>query len=249
MTRKNRRKRIRNVLTLAVSCAIMVYYVIGVGLNQFLPSSISITQDNMLQSSSPDNSSTGLIVKRFDKAGDMHYTMTASRADFFTEAVANAQNPVDESPEQAYDTLLMEDFSMGEDANGDQGDLAYYPQQYQDSQQRRYNGQEHLRVINPRFAIHKEGIPATVLDAKMAYIIDNGDSAELIGDVQVNDLLAATQLNTEALTLNTALQQILTQNPVTIQTPSSTTHATGLQGNLTDQRWHLLTEVRSVIQP
>lgn len=245
MTRKNRRKRIRNVLTLAVSCAIMVYYVIGVGLNQFLPSSISITQDNVLQSSSPDNSSTGLIVKRFDKAGDMHYTMTASRADFFTKAVANAKNPVDESPEQAYDTLLMEDFSMGDEANGDQDN----PQQYQDSQQRRYNGQEHLRVINPRFAVHKNGIPGTVLDAKMAYITDNGDSAELIGDVQVNDLLAATLLNTKALTLNTALQQILTQNPVTIQTPSSTTHATGLQGNLTDQRWHLLTEVRSVIQP
>lgn len=253
------RKRVRNILTIVISCVIVGYYVIGISLNQFTPKT-SLGKQHTL--STPETSSTGLIVYQYDKTGELSYTMTANRADFFTASSSESKVTIPKvisdkpaptagiSPQppavekKSLDQLLIEDFAM------DDEDLEQELLRYQDDRAQWYGGRrEYLRIFKPVITTLKKGQAVTVLNASMAYLTDDGDTAELIGDVQVNDLAAATQLTTRALTLNTALQQILTQNPVTIHTATSTTHAVGLQGNLTDQRWHLLSEVRSVIQP
>lgn len=251
------RRRARNILTIVISCAIVGYYVIGISLNKFIPMTSLGEQDTL---STPESSSTGLTVYQYNKAGELHYTMTANRADFFTASSSerdvtkpkaeNATANVDSKDEQikaeekSLDQLLTEDFAM------DDKDLEQELLRYQDDREQWFSGQqEYIRIFKPVITNLKKGQAVTVLNASMAYLTNDGDTAELIGNVQVNDIAAATQLSTRALTLNTALQQILTQKPVTLQTPSSTTHAVGLQGNLTDQRWHLLSEVRSVIQP
>lgn len=219
MALKNRRKRTRNILTLAVSSAIMIWYVMGLGLDRYLPVADGIST---VASATPDNSSSEIQVKRYDKEGNLHYRISASQADYFEAASAIQQ-----------DSPLYEDFN-----DADFGGETPYN-----------TDTDYLRLVDPVFDVYQQGELSTALVSRVAYLTDSGDKAELIGDVKVNDLGAATQMNTRTLTLNMALQQILTQNPVTIETPSSTTQATGMQGNLTDQRWQLLSEVRSVIQP
>lgn len=265
MSPKTRRKRTRNILTLAISCAILTWYLIGVGLDNYLP---SLSIETSFVNNTPDNSSTGLTVRRFDKTGQLQYTLRARQADYFI-ANANTDNIASHASalqpwetarphddlidihiiDSHNDQMLMEDFdntidnimdSAVEDNTGSDNSSA--------NQRYSYN-KDFLRLMQPRIAAYNQGVKSTLLNAKLAYLVDNGDTAELIGDVQVHDLDAFTQLNTRTLTLNMALQQILTQHPVTIQTETTMTHATGLQGNLTDQRWQLLSEVRSVIQP
>ena len=209
MIKKTRRKRTRNILTLTISIVIITYYVIGISQNQFLPTGKKAL-DN--QSVSPDSSSTGVVIKRFDSTGQLHLTMSTNQADFFNAKTIDSQ------------------ISLQEERN--------------DKQQ-----QDYLRILDPKITAYENGQPSQSIAANLAYLTNNGDTAELIGNVLVNDSATAVQLQTQSLTLNATLQQILTQSPVVIKTPTSTTHATGLQGNLIDQRWQLLSEVKSIVQP
>ena len=105
------------------------------------------------------------------------------------------------------------------------------------------------RMQQPVIALQGDKKPRLTLTANSASVDDNGSKAELLGNVKIVDHLDGRQLTTEALTLDGALQQVLTQQRVTLLTPQSETRATGLQGNLTEQRWQLLSEVDSVIRP
>lgn len=214
MIKKTRRKRTRNILTLAISIVIIAYYVIGISQNQFLPTGKNaLDKKNM----SPDSSITGVNIKRFNEEGELHFTMSTNQADFFTPTT---------SPEKKAATNI--------DVINTAAHLAT---------------EDYLRMLDPKITAFKNGKPSTSIAANLAYLINNGDTAELIGNVLVNDIATATRLQTQSLTLNATLQQILTQSPVTIQTPASTTHATGLHGNLADQRWQLISEVKSIVQP
>ena len=115
--------------------------------------------------------------------------------------------------------------------------------------QRSRHQQDYLRILDPQITAYEDGKPSQSIKANLAYLTNNGDTTELTGNVLVNDPATAVQLQTQSLTLNTTLQKIFTQSPVTIQTPTSTTHAIGLQGNLIDQHWQLLSEVKSIVQP
>ena len=219
MIKKTRRKRTRNILTLAISIVIITYYVIGISQNQFLPTGKNtLDRKNM----SPDSSITGVNIKRFNGEGELHFTMSTNQADFFAPTAP---------PEKTAKT------------NIDNTDFI-------DARTSSYLATEdYLRMLDPKITAFESGKPSTFIAANLAYLINNGDTAELIGNVLVNDIATATQLQTQSLTLNATLQQILTQSPVTIQTPTSTTHATGLNGNLIDQRWQLISEVKSIVQP
>jgi len=215
MIKKTRRKRTRNILTLAISIVIITYYVIGISQNQFLP-----TGKNTLdkQNVSPDSRSTGVTIKRFNTAGQLHLTMQTHKADFYSAKTIS--NVID--PEKDRNT-----------------------QQQQQTQQR----QDYVELLAPKITAYEQGKASQSIAAKLAYLTNNGDTAELTGNVLVNDSATGVQLQTQSLTLNATLQEIVTQSPVTLQTPTSTTYATGLQGNLIEQRWQLLSEVNSIVQP
>jgi LPS export ABC transporter protein LptC len=237
MITKTRRKRTRNILTLAISIVIITYYVIGISQNQFLPIGKKAL-DN--QSASPDSSSTGVVIKRFDSMGQLHYTMSSNQADFFSAKTMGLPISMQKTDNTVTDDTL--DTDNKEPLNN-----------LKDERNEKRDQQDYLRMLDPKITAYENGKPSKFIAANLAYLTNNGDTAELIGNVLVNDSAAAVQLQTQSLTLNSTLQQILTQSPVVIKTPISTTHATGLQGNLIDQRWHLLskvkTEVKNIAQP
>lgn len=201
MILRTRRKRTRNIATLAISIVIIAYYVIGISQNQFLPKgSQALDKKNV----TPDSTSTGVVIKRFNADGELHYMMNTHQADFFAAKKTNQLS----------------------------------------SQE-----QDHLRLLEPQIIAYKKGKPNTSIAANLAYLSNNGDIAELVGNVKVNESASQTEIETQSLTLNVDSHQALSQSPITIKTPTSTTHATGFQGNLTDQRWRLLSEVKSVVQP
>ena len=49
--------------------------------------------------------------------------------------------------------------------------------------------------------------------------------------------------------LNPDSKQVLTREQVLIEGPNYRTSAIGLQGNVTDQRWQLLAEVKTTVDP
>jgi len=232
MITKTRRKRTRNILTLAISIVIITYYVIGISQNQFLPTGKTMI-DN--PSASPDSSSTGVVIKRFDSIGQLHYTISTNQADFFLAKTIDS--PINT---QKTDNPLLDD-TLNIDSNLRSSSL-------EKAQNQKPKQQDYLRMLDPKITAYENGKPSKSIAANLAYLTNNGDTAELIGNVLVNDLAKAVQLQTQSLTLNTTLQQILTQSPVIIKTPISTTHATGLQGNLIDQRWQLLSKVKTEVK-
>jgi len=232
MITKTRRKRTRNILTLAISIVIITYYVIGISQNQFLPIGKK-TLDN--QSASPDSSSTGVIIKRFDSTGQLHYTMSTNQADFFSAKTIDSPIKTQKTGNALIDNTLNIDSKVI--SSGLKKAHNQKPKQ-----------QDYLRMLDPKITAYENGKPSKSIAANLAYLTNNGDTAELIGNVLVNDSATAVKLQTQSLTLNVTLQQILTQSPVVIKTPISTTHATGLQGNLIDQRWQLLSKVKTEVR-
>ena len=224
MIKKTRRKRTRNILTLAISIVIITYYVIGISQNQFLPAEKkALDRQNIY----PDSSSTGVVIKRFNTDGQLDFAMQTNQADFFSAKATSTKTS-----------------NMLEDKNQN-NDLTKNNQHTQHSQHQ----QDYLRILDPQITAYEDGKPSQSIKANLAYLTNNGDTTELTGNVLVNDPATAVQLQTQSLTLNTTLQKIFTQSPVTIQTPTSITHAIGLQGNLIDQHWQLLSEVKSIVQP
>ena len=221
MIKKTRRKRTRNILTLAISIVIITYYVIGISQNQFLPAEKkALDRQNIY----PDSSSTGVVIKRFNTDGQLDFTMKTNQADFFSAKATSTKT-----------SNMLKDENQNDDITK--------------NNQRSQHQQDYLRILDPQITAYEDGKPSQSIKANLAYLTNNGDTAELTGNVLVNDPATAVQLQTQSLTLNTTLQKIFTQSPVTIQTPTSITHATGLQGNLTDQHWQLLSEVKSIVQP
>ena len=221
MIKKTRRKRTRNILTLAISIVIITYYVIGISQNQFLPAEKkALDRQNIY----PDSSSTGVVIKRFNTDGQLDFTMKTNQADFFSVKATSTKT-----------NNMLEDQNQNDDTTK--------------NNQHTEHQQDYLRILDPKITAYEDGKPSQSIKANLAYLTNNGDTAELTGNVLVNDPATAVQLQTQSLTLNTTLQKIFTQSPVTIQTPTSITHATGLQGNLIDQHWQLLSEVKSLVQP
>ena len=231
MIKKTRRKRTRNILTLAISIIMIAYYVIGISQNQFLPAGKKTLDKKNI---TPDSSSTGIIIKRFNQDGELHYTMNSNQAEFFTATTSSPTATLAAATSAPKNTAKKNnDSSQSLDATISSN----------------FVEEDYLRMLDPKIIAYENGKPSTSIAANLAYLSNNGDTAELIGNVLVNDIATTTQLQSQSLTLNTDLQQILTQSPIMIHTPTSTTHATGLQGNLIDHRWQLLSEVKSIVQP
>lgn len=103
------------------------------------------------------------------------------------------------------------------------------------------------RITQPLITVFS-GLHRTKITADMATLLDT-EQIELKGNVSVYESQNNNLLTTNILHLNTQLKQIMTQQAVNISSPYSRTTATGLQGNIADQRWQLLSEVRSEIMP
>ena len=103
------------------------------------------------------------------------------------------------------------------------------------------------RITQPFITVFS-GLHRTEITADTAILLDT-EKIELKGNVSVYESQNKNLLTTNTLHLNTQLKQIMTQQAVNISSPYSRTTATGLQGNIADQRWQLLSEVRSEIVP
>ncbi len=228
MAYKNRRRRTRNFLTLLISTFIIVYYLAGIGLNLFLPSP---DQSTIHPDLTPTVSGVNLVVRRFDNDGLPSYKLTASSIDYFESPHNKNEINRNNKIEQDFHDLSLDIDNYTFDNDGGTDSLKY------------------ARVMQPLIQIYELSKTTTDISSSLAYLTQSGERAELIGNVRVNDYVTSTHLTTSALTLDTHLKQIWTKKPVKIKTPSSLTTATGLQGNLSDQRWHLLSEVISVVQP
>jgi len=89
---------------------------------------------------------------------------------------------------------------------------------------------------------------STHISADLAMLVDT-QLIELKENVHVFESASQHLLTTSNLRIDLGLKQIFTEQPLTITSPYSYTTATGLQGNLSDRRWQLLSEVRSEFIP
>ena len=100
---------------------------------------------------------------------------------------------------------------------------------------------------NPVVKVFEEGLTIAELNANEAYLNSSSNHIELLGGVRVIDAVNDSLLLTEKLLLDTIQKQAFSRQTVKILSPDSSTTALGIQGNLTDQRWQLLSDVQSTI--
>lgn len=239
----NRRIRTRNrgLLTVVLSFIAVGYYLLSIDNKRLTsPTPINIAGSE----NAPIAMVTGLTVRRYTNEGSLHYKLETARADRFKGRVKHDAMG-DSGAQPSMPLGLQEELNLALEKNSFDGDFDA-PHLSSDSA---VDKLEYSRLLKPKFTVFKSGNATTHITSNTAYVTDHNTVMELIGQVRVHDQSNNMKLTSDAMTLNTELNQILSNSAVKVITPTSTTHARGMQGNLVDQRWQLMSEVRSVVQP
>lgn len=110
-------------------------------------------------------------------------------------------------------------------------------------------GTREMEITTPLFLVppSREGGDAWEIRARTGWISDGAEELRLREDVEARSDgtgLAATTLNTPALSVFPGDDRIATTEPVTIVQPGSTVRGVGLEGDLAGGRYTLQSEVR-----
>ena len=162
-----------------------------------------------------------ISVKAFDKQGKLNHRLQTDHAEYF---------------------LLHKSAA---------GDFNYHTFEHDDSlaDWERQSGQVLIKMQKPVFNFYQDGTSIAQITANEALLDGNSNQAELYGEVRIDDVVNDIQLLTEFLNVDANQKQVFTKETVSIDSPTSNTTASGLQGNLADQRWQLLADVKSLVQP
>ncbi len=109
------------------------------------------------------------------------------------------------------------------------------------------------RMQQPRITFFQDGSQKPWnLSADQAIGNNKTTTLSFINNVELwntNENLGKTELTTNALDINTKEEFVHTNKPVTMQTPFSTTTATGMHINLKQEKINLLSDVRGNYAP
>lgn len=213
----------RNAIAGLLSLVVIILYVANIGVQKNRLFSTNATQEpkSLAQNSSAEKVATDIESINFDEQGLIDHHFQSERAEYFR----NLQSGGDSLADDLFD----------------EGDLFFSD---------RDDSREFLvRTTAPRFKLYSEGKLVAEVKAKTAVGNASNNRTELIGDVIVLHHQHRSKLRTQRLMLNPVSRQVLTREQVELEGPNYKSSAQGLQGNVTDQRWQLLSNVKTVVQP
>ncbi|MBT8139654.1 MAG: LPS export ABC transporter periplasmic protein LptC [Gammaproteobacteria bacterium] len=213
----------RNAIAGLLSLVVITLYVanIGVQKNPLFTTNAAPEPKSLAQNSSAEKVATDIESIKFDEQGLIDHHFQSERAEYFRKQ---------QSDSDSYSDDLF-----------DEGDLFFSEPD---------DSREFLvRTTAPRFKLYAEGELVAEVEAKTAVGNASNSRTELIGDVTLLHHQHRSKLHTQRLMLNPVSKQVLTREQVELEGPNYKSSAKGLQGNVTDQRWQLLSDVKTVVQP
>ena len=221
---KERRRLPKNIsaITGGLSLLVVIAYMVNLGIAppQIFQPNTNDSAFNNEGIDTADRIGTDLLIKHFDSDGNISHQFTSERAEYFTQ--------------------LKPSGAVNEDDSFDDSSPLFSE-----------NDNKYTVIVKankPNIKVFSEGRVIAQLNANSAVTDAVNQDTELIGNVKLRDIRNDAVLLTEKLLL-TESKQILTREDVEILGLKSSTTSHGLQGNLTDQRWKLMSKVKSVIQP
>ena len=236
-TARNRRKRnaLRNSLALLVALGVTAYYLMDFD-HAALPLSLSPTDSYKAIDQQPDGFATSVVRHQYHIDGTLDYKLTARKIEFHdVELNDTANGPADNGQTAKGSASKVDPFALGNE------DLDYAPTDHR-------NG-DYADVYEPKFFLYDGEQLAVALSSRMATLFNKGNDLHLHRAVQLADFARATTINAEEMTISLILKQAMSESVVEIKTEQSFTESRGLHGRLDQGKWHLVSEVRSVIQP
>lgn len=231
------RRRIYNTLAGLASVVVAVIYVASLGVKR-MP--LDDPDLNRQLTNIPDKVATQVEIYRFDVSGKLNHKLNADRAEYFYSEFQ--AGPGSQSPENLQATpvegALMDfetdttEFGLNTDGNVSAS-----------------ANREFVQLENPGIEFFRENQGSIRGQSLRGYLLPSRHTVEMTGDVMINDSKSESFLYSDTLTINTLQKQAYTHDPVKLMSPNATTTAKGLQGNLIQERWQFLGEVRSTINP
>lgn len=231
------RRRIYNTLAGLASVIVAVIYVASLGIKR-IP-----TDDPDLYrqlTNTPDKVATQVEIYRFDENGNLNHRLNADRAEYFLSQRQAGLN--DQSPENT-PAIPVERVPM--DFETDAAEFGLNVDENLSASANR----EFILLANPGIEFFRENQGSIHGQSLRGYLLPSSNTVEMTGDVMINDSKSESFLYSDTLTINTLQKQAYTHDPVKLLSPNATTTAKGLQGNLIQERWQFLGEVRSTINP
>ncbi|MGB5323908.1 MAG: LPS export ABC transporter periplasmic protein LptC [Pseudomonadales bacterium] len=213
----------RNTIAGLLSLLVITLYVADIGLqpNRLFKPKAAGDAFNDAQDSSAEKIATDIDIIQFDTAGHIIHQFRSERAEYFAHTKPQAD-------------IASDDFF-------DEGDMWF-----SDAESHR---QFTLKTTEPHFQLYDKGALVAESSAKIGVGNTQNSRTEFIGEVHLRHLPQESELRTSRLMINPLTRQVLTREQVTIEGPNYKTTAQGLNGSLTDQRWQLMADVKSVVQP
>ncbi|MEE3240016.1 MAG: LPS export ABC transporter periplasmic protein LptC [Pseudomonadota bacterium] len=106
-----------------------------------------------------------------------------------------------------------------------------------------------LRLIQPRMIIYEKNNKPLTVTANEGLIGHRDKKTQLTGDVEINDINRKTKVFTQSLTIDSKANTLSTDQAISIESPTTTTTASGIEADLNKDQWQLLSGVKSVINP
>lgn len=213
----------RNTLAGLLSLAVVTFYVANLGWRpaQLFGPKKPDSEQSPDAGSSAEKIATAVESRHYDENGVLSHYFKSARNEFYR----NPQVQEVDGSEDLFDEL---DFSLA--------DI---------DRQRQFT----VRATSPHFMLYENGELLADISAKYAVGNTEDSRTELIGEVRLLHTVQKSEMRTSRLMLNPVSRQMLTREAVTIEGPNYRTTARGLHGSLSDQRWQLLSDVKSLVQP
>ena len=106
-----------------------------------------------------------------------------------------------------------------------------------------------LRLIQPHMIIHEKNNTPVTINANEGLIGHRDKKTQLTGNVEINDINRQAKVFTQSLTIDSKANILSTDQAISIESPTTTTTASGLEADLNKDQWQLLSGVKSVINP
>ena len=106
-----------------------------------------------------------------------------------------------------------------------------------------------LRLIQPHMIIYEKNNKPLTIIANEGLIGHRDKKTQLTGNVEINDIDRQAKVFTQSLTIDSKANILSTDQVISIESPTTTTTASGLEADLNKDQWQLLSGVKSVINP
>ena len=220
-------RQVRRLLSFSLALGISAYYLLDLNFDGLLTGGDSFSLDPDL---TPKIRASMLQVRQYNRDGALNYLARSERLDVYSAYADTATELATDDPllNNSFDEELAEFEPLARDAN---------------------RNEEHAHLLAPHIEFPQDDGSLVTIHADHAYLTAGGENIELVKAVTMIDSANQATLRTERLLINSELRQVLSEQPVSIDSPGITTSAVGVEGNVTQRSWRLLSDVRSVVQP